>query len=314
MKVLVTGAAGFIGAEVVRQLLDEGHNVRGVDCFIPNLYPSSTKRNRLESIGLNNLFEFVEADLRIDDIQVLLTDVDVVINLAAMPGLAPSWTDFETYLGCNALVVQRLLDQITNYPNIHFIQISTSSVYGANAKGDENQPLNPVSPYGVTKLAGEQLVLAYRENFGISASILRYFSVYGPNQRPDMAYSIFCNNLINNIPVTITGSGKQIRSNTYVDDVARATIAAAKLRLDGEILNICGGEPISMIDALETISEALDIVPNIVNVEDRKGDQKITAGDSSRAKRLLGWEPKVSIKEGLTNQAITALQSRIGKI
>jgi UDP-glucose 4-epimerase len=176
-------------------------------------------------------------------------------------------------------------------------------VYGEFANGDESPSTNPFSPYGVTKLAAENLITAYRNNFGISATILRYFSVFGPSQRPDMAYSKFIDSLLLNREIEIFGDGEQRRSNTFISDVVEATKLSADPRFNGEIFNICGDESITINEAIEALAESLGIKPIVRHLPVALGDQRDTSGDNSKAKRVLGWTPKVSIREGLEIQA-----------
>lgn len=306
MKIVVTGAAGFVGAATASRLLDDGHDVIGIDCYLPDLYPADTKRARLDGVLGRSGFTFVEADLRHVSIAPHLDDVDVLVNLAAMPGLTSSWVDFKTYVDCNTTLTQRLLSDLRLHPEVHFVQASTSSVYGLVAEGDESCPLSPVSPYGVTKLAAEQLVAAFRASFGLRATTLRYFSVYGPSQRPDQAYSVFCRDLLSGSPLRVTGNGRQSRSSTYIGDVVEATVRACEQRPDGAVLNVCGGEEIVLLDAIDVIADELGVTPRIDFVADRPGDQRRTCGDSSRACEVLGWSPAMPIDAGIRLQARAA--------
>jgi nucleoside-diphosphate-sugar epimerase len=241
-------------------------------------------------------------DLREDDLETLPHDIEFVINEAAMPGLGPSWSKFDLYCGCNLTSVARLIDASARWPLTRFIQISTSSVYGKHAVGDENQPLLPVSPYGVTKLAAENLVFAHFRDRGFPVSVLRYFSVYGPGQRPDMAYRKFIAAAISGTPITLFGSGEQSRSNTFVDDVATATVSSLTRSEAGEVYNIAGGQE-------RTINEALGIIRDLVGRDLRieaqpaaRGDQDRTWGDASKATSVLGLSATVSLEEGLSRQ------------
>ncbi len=312
MKFLVTGAAGFIGANVAFHLLEKGHEVVGLDCFLTNLYSGEVKRSRVDALQAHDSFQFVEIDLRTDDFASHLSDVDVVINEAAMPGLEPSWTDYRTYQDCNVTVVQRLLEALRKKDGIHLVQISTSSVYGRNAVADEKSDTRPVSPYGATKLAAEQLISAYREEYHISSSVLRYFSVYGPGQRPDMAFAKFCRRLVKGQSVPITGDGSHRRSITYVSDVAQATLLAAEARLDGTVMNISGTWEIGLLDAISVLADEIGVTPDLDFGEPRRGDQNRTAGDSTLARCMLGWEPRVAPDEGLRLQARAAIRAYEG--
>ncbi|RIK46597.1 MAG: nucleotide sugar epimerase [Chloroflexi bacterium] len=302
MRVLVTGAAGFVGSHVCDALLSAGHEVVGLDSFIP-YYPRATKEANLRNALAHPAFTFHELDLRSDYIGAALDGVDAVIHQAAMPGLMPSWTRFDDYMTCNLQATQRLVEAARIAGIRKFLHISTSSVYGSTAVGDENQPVAPVSPYGVTKLAAEQLILAWVRSYGFPATILRYFSIYGPRQRPDMAYSVFIDALINDRPITIYGDGEQTRSNTEVSDCVRGTLMALEAGLPGEIYNIGGGRVISINRAVAVLADALGATPRIEYAPARLGDQRHTRADTRKAQQAFGYEPTIDPEEGLVNQA-----------
>src|SRR6266487_5418410 len=300
---LVTGAAGFIGSHLCEALLARGHEVRGVDTFIP-YYPRSLKEDNITSLLQADYFTFYELDLRYDELGNLLHDVDVVFHLAAMAGLMRSWSDFDQYMTCNIAVTQRLLEA-ARFSNIkHFIHGSTSSVYGRFATGDEEDPLIPVSPYGVTKLGAEKLCHAYAEAFGLPVTILRFFSVYGPRQRPDMAYHIFIRSLLCGEPITIYGDGEQSRSNTYVTDCVQGVILAFEKREQsiGEIFNIGGGEVVSLNHVLEILSNLTHSTPQVISAPMRPGDQRHTSANIAKAQCILGYRPTTSVTQGLRAQ------------
>lgn len=302
MKVLVTGAAGFIGSALVQRLSSDGVSVVALDGLLDGLYSADEKRSRFTALqglpGVNT----VHSDLRSDDLDVLPSDITHVINEAAMPGLALSWTDFDLYASCNLTALHRLIEASKRWPLEKFIQISTSSVYGANAVGDESAPLRPVSPYGVTKLAAENLAFAYGKEGGLPVSVLRYFSVYGPGQRPDMAYRKFITKAIRGESIDLYGSGEQSRSNTYIDDCVSATIAALTSARDGEIYNISGASERTINEALEIIENLAGVRLTIKKLPSARGDQARTFGDSSKAQKELGLTHSVSLEEGLTRQ------------
>lgn len=300
---LVTGAAGFIGSHLCEELLTRGHRVLGVDTFIP-YYPRALKEHNVAPMRNIPGFTFYEIDLRREDLIPLLKNVEVVFHLAAMAGLVRSWSDFDLYMTCNIGVTQRLLEA-AHLNNIeHFIHGSTSSVYGRCATGAEDSPLEPVSPYGVTKLGAEHLCRAYAENFRLPLTILRFFSVYGPRQRPDMAYNIFIRSLLNDEPITIYGDGEQSRSNTFVADCIRGIMLAFEKREQsvGQIFNLGGGEIVTLNQVLDTLAGLLGKRPRITFAQARPGDQRHTTANIEKAHRLLGYTPTTSVTEGLQAQ------------
>ncbi len=298
MKVVVTGAAGFIGSHLCEALLDGGHEVVGIDCFT-DYYARTDKESNLVDALAQPGFSFVEADLRSDALEPLLNGADVVVNEAATPGLVLSWDDFERYQSTNLSAVKRLVDACIAVGVGHLVQASTSSVYGAEATGPEASPCLPVSPYGVTKLAAEHLLLAHAATFDLPLTILRYFSIYGPRQRPDMAYRIFCERMLRGEPITVYGDGGQSRSNTYVADCVAGTIAALSGPADGSVFNIGGGREIKLTEAIAILAGHLGVEPVIEHLDARRGDQRRTAADVARAGEVLGWEPQVDPEEGL---------------
>jgi nucleoside-diphosphate-sugar epimerase len=219
-----------------------------------------------------------------------------------MAGLMRSWTDFASYESCNVLGLERLIEASREVGVRRFVQISTSSVYGTDAVGDEGVATRPVSPYGVTKLAAEHLLLAHVAVHGFPATILRYFSIYGPRQRPDMAYHIFTEALIDGKPLVVYGDGFQSRANTFVTDAVAGTIAAIDRAEIGGIYNIGGGEEITLLDAIGVIADALGVEPDVRHEPARPGDQRRTWADVSRARRTFGYEPAVAPRDGLPAQ------------
>jgi nucleoside-diphosphate-sugar epimerase len=302
MRVLVTGAAGFIGSHLCDGLLAEGHEVVGLDAFIP-YYPRAVKEQNLQTARAHSRFTFYELDLRRDDLAAPLEGVEVIFHLAAMGGLLVSWRDFNSYMTCNIQATQRLLEAARRAGTVRqFIHASTSSIYGSNVTGPETTPPHPVSPYGITKLAAEQLVRTYHEQFGLPATILRYFSVYGPRQRPDMGYYIFIDQILHGRPITIWGDGNQLRGNTYVGDIVRATILAQRRFSPGAIYNIGGAEEISanrVISLLETIIGQRAIVEH---GPARPGEQVRALADTALAREQLGFTPQMPLRDGLAAQ------------
>lgn len=301
-RVLVTGAAGFIGAAVGTKLSEQGWSVVAVDALLDGLYPATEKIARFEKLGDLSGVECFRLDLRGDDLSALPTGITHVINEAAMPGLGLSWQDFDLYSGCNVSALARLIEHASHWDLERFVQISTSSVYGKNAVGDEEQPIRPVSPYGVTKLAAENLALAHWRDSGFPALILRYFSVYGPGQRPDMAYRKFIDAALNDKPITLFGSGEQSRSNTFIDDCVSATIAALEAGDNGEVFNIAGGQERTINEALAIIEADTGKTLSIDRRDAARGDQERTFGDSQKAQHVLGFRHTVGLEEGLARQ------------
>lgn len=301
MRVLVTGAAGFIGSHLCEQLLSDGHEVVGVDSFV-DYYPRTVKEDNLQSVGTHPRFTFAERDLRTDLLEDLLDGVDAVINEAAMAGLMRSWRDLDGYVSCNLLGLQRLIDACRVANVGRFVQASTSSVYGMEAVGDESQPTRPVSPYGVTKLAAEHLLFAHLTAFDFPVVILRYFSIYGPRQRPDMAYHIFIDAFLAGRPITVYGDGLQSRSNTFVADCIRGTMDALARGEVGEVYNLGGGEEITLNRAIDLIAGEVGIDPRVRHEPPRPGDQRRTWADTSKARHAFGYRPTVMADSGLRQQ------------
>lgn len=299
-KYLVTGAAGFIGSHLSERLLRDGHDVVGVDCFIP-YYDPAIKRVNLKRLAEHNNFTFVEKDLRASDLTPDMSGCEAVFHLAAMPGLMKSWEDFPLYSTCNIEATQRLLEaaRATRLP--HFIHVSTSSVYGREATDPEDSPTRPFSPYGITKLAAENLCRAYEANFGTPITILRYFSVYGPRQRPDMAYHILIRALLEGRAFPMFGDGEQTRSNTFVADCVEATYLAARKREQalGEVFNIGGGQIVSLNEVVRMLEDLTGKKANIERRPARPGDQKHTAANIEKVKSRLGYRPVTPVFEGL---------------
>jgi nucleoside-diphosphate-sugar epimerase len=302
-RILVTGAAGFIGSHLCEALLADGHLVLGLDAFIP-YYPRTLKERNLVPLHAQPGFTFVEADLRTGHLEPLLEGMDAVVHLAAMAGLVRSWQEFESYMTCNVLATHRLLAATLATGAPHFVHASTSSVYGRFATGDESAALEPISPYGITKLAAEKLVLAYAQQSGLRATVLRLFSVYGPRQRPDMGYNIFIRRLLAGETITVDGDGTDSRSNTYVLDCVegiRCALAQPEVSA-GQVFNLGGGEEINVNQVLEMLEELTGAAAQVTHGPPRPGDQRRTVADTTKARTLLGYNPQTSVREGLRAQ------------
>jgi nucleoside-diphosphate-sugar epimerase len=302
---VVTGVAGFIGSHLAERLVADGHRVVGVDCF-RDYYPRATKEANLARLRDGSGFTFVEADLATADCESLLGDADYVFHQAAQAGVRASWGDtFATYVRDNIAVTQRLLEAARRASRLRaFVFASSSSVYGdaeTMPTPEETVP-RPVSPYGVTKLACEHLCRVYHRSFDVPTVALRYFTVYGPRQRPDMALQRFCTAFVRGDGISIYGDGEQTRDFTFVSDAVEANIRATAAAAAGQIFNIGGGSTISIrrvIDVLRRLSGKS--VPVSYSAAE-KGDARHTAADIHKAKTILGFAPTVDITEGLRRQ------------
>jgi nucleoside-diphosphate-sugar epimerase len=302
MRCVVTGAAGFIGSHLCERLLQLGHKVVGLDAFIP-YYPQAVKERNTAEAHKHASFGFHRLDLRQDPLDQVLAGADVIFHLAAMPGLVKSWLDFDGYWTCNVQATHRLLEAIRRVaPGLkRLLYVSTSSVYGRYSSGDESLPTKPISPYGVTKLAAENLCRAYSDAYDLPVVTLRYFSVYGPRQRPDMGYHHFIAALLEEKPITVYGDGQQVRGNTYVADCVAATIAALDAR-PGELYNVGGGETATVWEIIHKLEKIAGRAAIVKREAARAGDQRNTFADTSRLRTHLGWQPRTNLDEGLACQ------------
>jgi nucleoside-diphosphate-sugar epimerase len=302
VRALVTGCAGFIGSHLVESLLADGHTVLGIDCFNDN-YRRAPKLANLTRARDHDTFEFVPFDLARGDLFDLVADSEVIFHLAAEPGVRSSWGDrFELFVRNNVLATQRLLEAAAVERPRRVVYASSSSIYG-NAESlptRESAVPAPFSPYGVTKLAGEHLCQLYRENHGVEAVMLRYFTVYGPRQRPDMALHRFCAAAIAGEPITLFGDGSQRRDFTFVEDVVRATRAAAVApEPRNGVYNIGGGSQVSLRTVLELLAGLAGRPLDVRREDTVVGDVRETSADTSCAARELGYAPRVAFPDGL---------------
>jgi nucleoside-diphosphate-sugar epimerase len=301
MRALVTGAAGFIGSHLSEALLDQGATVVGVDCFT-DYYARSIKEQNLEGSTRRPGFRFVETTIQDADLSSLLDGMTHVFHLAAQAGVRKSWgTDFKTYTSNNVDATQRLLEGCVGRPLARFVHASSSSVYGDRAAIPmrEDALPQPVSPYGVTKMAAEQLGYLYCVNYGVPTVAMRYFTVYGPRQRPDMAFNRFLRAALNDESITLYGDGEQTRDFTFVADAVAATIAAGERGVPGTAYNIGGGARVSMNEVLRIIERTIGAPLNVRREDAQKGDMRDTYADTSLARRDLGFAPKVPLEEGI---------------
>ena len=303
MKALITGVAGFIGSTLADRLVADGVDVVGIDCFT-DYYPRPVKERNLAGLLNRGGFRFVESRIQDADLHTVLRDRTHVFHLAAQAGVRKSWgRDFAIYTVNNIEATQVLLEAVTKAPSIErLVYASSSSVYGDNTPMPfrEDALPQPVSPYGVSKLAAEQLCYLYFANYRVPATSLRYFTVYGPRQRPDMGFHKFLRATIRGEPITVYGDGEQTRDFTFVHDAVTATIAAATRGVAGRVYNIGGGSRVSINEVLELIGRVAGRRPT-VNVDSaQKGDMRHTYADTSAARADLGFAATVGLEEGLT--------------
>jgi len=305
MRTLVTGAAGFIGSHLCEALLAQGDEVIGLDCFT-DYYDESIKRRNLGALVGAPGFTLVEANLVNADLDDLVDGIEVVFHQAAQPGVRLSWADgFEHYVRHNVWATHCLLEACRKRGAPRFVYASSSSVYGNAARYpcDEDDRPEPFSPYGVTKLAGEHLCQAYAANFGFPAVALRYFTVYGPRQRPDMAFNRLIDAALTGNPFPLYGDGSAIRDFTFVGDIVSANVAAAAADLaPGELINVAGGGSARLSDLIELTGELVGSPVPIDRRPAEAGDVARTGGSIDKAMHLLGWKPEVEVAEGLAAQ------------
>jgi UDP-glucuronate 4-epimerase len=306
MDVVVTGAAGFVGSSLCWQLLNDGHRVVGADCLTPYAGIERKRRNIAWLSDYPN-FQLAEADLATTDVRALLEGAEVVFALAGHPGVRASWSEaFGEYARNNVVATQRVLEAAVEVGVRRVVYASSSSVYGnapAALPVDEEAPTVPFSPYGVTKLAGENLCRLYAANFGISTVCLRYFTVFGPRQRPDMAIYRLIDAAIDGVPFALYGSGEQARDFTFVWDVVTANVAAATAELEpGTVLNIAGGVSATMLEVAGIVGDVIDRPVVLEREPAQAGDVDFAHANIERAQALLNWSPLVSLREGVRLQ------------
>ncbi len=304
MKCLVTGAAGFLGSHISERLIKMGAEVIGIDCFI-DYYPRTLKENNLAYLRTQDRFTFLDKSLLHVNLVELLDGVEYIFHQAAQAGVRASWgKDFEIYTENNIKATQYLLEACKSHNIKRLVYASSSSVYGDVKEFPMRETMypQPVSPYGVSKLAAEHLCYLYWKNFGVPTISLRYFTVYGPRQRPDMAFNKFIKALLTGGVFHIYGDGEQTRDFTFYSDVVQANIAAMTAGQPGGVYNIGGGSRVTVNHVLALLETITGIMPKVSYEGGQKGDVRHTYADTTRAKLDLGYEPQVDIAEGLRQE------------
>ncbi|MGE5472624.1 MAG: NAD-dependent epimerase/dehydratase family protein [Ignavibacteriales bacterium] len=301
---LVTGCAGFIGSNLCEELLKYDWNVVGIDCFTDYYSKKMKEKNLLKLNGHSN-FLLLQEDLIDIPLNDYIKGIDVVFHQAGQPGVRGSWGEgFAKYVINNISATQRLLEAVKGSNIKKFVYASSSSIYGNTntlPMSEEALP-KPFSPYGLTKLAGENLCSLYHENYDVPAVCLRYFTVYGPRQRPDMAFHYFITSILSENPIKIFGDGTQMRDFTYVDDVVKANLLSANSDLSGEIINVGGGNIVKLIDVISIIESLIGKKAKLEFIEKQKGDVKDTYADNKKLIKLLKFSPQFDLMEGLKKQ------------
>lgn len=305
INVLVTGASGFIGSNLCHSLLLDGYSVTGVDAFTDN-YGTEIKKRNTKYLEEFEFFKHLECDLLNVNLTELVDGAEVIFHLAGQPSVHNSWgNDFEIYSKRNVLLTQMLLRAAKEANTPRFVNSSSSSVYGRvhSTPTKESDEKAPISPYGVTKLAAENLATLYGSEFGMNTVSLRYFTVYGPRQRPDMAFNKLIQAGSTGVNFPLHGDGSQIRDFTFVDDVVEANKLAAFAEVSpGSVFNIGGGSPISMNQVISTLEEIMDLTIDIDLTPLGPGNPLVTTADCTAATSKLGWKPRTNIYDGLKAQ------------
>lgn len=307
---LVTGAAGFIGSQLAERLVADGHHVIGVESFSDH-YSRNLKELNLASLGADSRFDLVETDISRDSIIDLFDGIDVAFHLAARPGVRDSWSEFGDYVDAN-IVGSRAIFDAAAATRTRVVYASSSSVYGdaSSLPVTEGHLLHPISPYGASKVMTEVLAGAYASSYGLDAVGLRYFTVYGPRQRPDMGLSRFIEALVSGQEIPLYGDGLQRRDMTYVGDVVEATLAAGERGIPGAVYNIASGAPRALLEILSELGDVLELPLRLAHEATKPGDVRDTWGDIARASADLGYSPSVPLREGLEHQVAEAAQRR----
>jgi len=304
MKILITGAAGFIGSHLAEALIGQGHQVVGIDNFL-DYYPRRLKEKNLEGLRSRTGFDFIEADLLETDLVALVKPLDGVVHLAAQAGVRASWGEnFRTYSDNNVLATQQLLEACRGEGIKKFLYASSSSLYGDtnDLPMREESVLRPVSPYGVSKAAGEYLAYLYFKNFGVPTVSLRFFTVYGPRQRPDMAFHRFCKAILRQESLIVWGDGEQSRDFTYISDIVQGCLLALEAGRDGNVYNIGGGSRHTLNEILDALHRITGRPVRVDYQSVQKGDVRHTSASLEKIKQELGYNPRVSMSEGLERE------------
>lgn len=305
MRVAVTGCAGFVGSHLTEALLADDHEVVGIDA-LTDYYDVAQKNANLAEFESHSRFTFVAGDLLDLDLADVFDGIDVIYHQAGQPGVRLSWSSgFDQYVARNVSATQRVLEACRLTRPARIVYASSSSVYGNAPRyptAESDLPA-PHSPYGVTKLAAEHLVNLYAANYGLSTISLRYFTVYGPRQRPDMGISKFLTAALDGSAIPLFGDGSQVRDFTFVSDVVAANrVAGVADVAPGTVVNVAGGGSISVNDLLDLIAELVGTPLTIERLPEQAGDVRATGGSIDAARRLLDWAPAVSVREGVAAQ------------
>jgi UDP-glucose 4-epimerase len=304
MNYLVTGAAGFIGSHLCKKLLRDGAHIVALDAFT-DFYARSIKENNIRDLIRHPHFQFIAADILDQDLDKIMEKADIVYHFAAQPGVRTSWgSNFSIYTKNNIDATQKLLEAARKTKLKKFIYASSSSVYGLSPQlpMKETSALHPYSPYGVTKLAAENLCFLYHKNYGIPCVALRFFTVYGPGQRPDMAFHKFFKSILKDEEITIFGDGQQTRDFTFIDDIISANLSSIENGRAGENYNLGGGTRVKLSDIIPILEDITQKTVKIRYAQGQKGDVQHTYADIRKAKKDLQYSPECPLEEGLRSQ------------